>query len=117
MQVDDTVLDRGTARPGSGKPMLSPSRIVIVGGLVAAGAVAGMLLAGGREAAEACQASQGMMRLSKTTADAGGAVRIRIGNDLSPAFTVADGPINLEMSRVVLPVHRSGQGPYFARAH
>ncbi len=35
------------------------------------------------------------MRISKTTADAGGVVRIRAGNYLSPAFNVADGPINV----------------------
>ncbi|AIQ89552.1 MULTISPECIES: hypothetical protein [Methylobacterium] len=114
----------------SAKPALSPSLIAIVGGLVAAGAVAGVLLSGGGETAgtaerpalnlvktgqidkaaetlpadekdkivaeaKACRAPLGLMRLSKTKADAGGVVRIRAGNYLSPAFNITDGPINI----------------------
>ncbi len=45
------------------------------------------------EEAKACRAPLASMRLSKTTAKGGGVVRIRAGNYLSPAFTVADGPI------------------------
>jgi hypothetical protein len=112
------------------KPPLSPSVIAIAGGIVAAGAIAGILLLGGGEKvgtperpalslikktdidkaadtlapeekdkivseAKACQAPLANMRISKTTADAGGVVRIRAGNYLSPAFNVADGPINV----------------------
>lgn len=45
--------------------------------------------------AKACTAPLGNMRLSKMTANAGGVVRIRAGNYLSPAFNVAEGPINI----------------------
>ena len=45
--------------------------------------------------AKACRAPLGQMRLSKMAADAGGVVRIRAGNYLSPAFNIADGPINI----------------------
>lgn len=116
--------------PPAAKPGLSPSLIAIVGGLVAAGAVAGVLLSGSGETAgtaarpaltlvkaaeidkaaetlpsdekdkivaeaKACRAPLGQMRLSKMAADAGGVVRIRAGNYLSPAFNIADGPINI----------------------
>lgn len=45
--------------------------------------------------AKACTAPLASMRLSKTTSQGGGVVRIRAGNYLSPAFNVADTPINI----------------------
>lgn len=109
---------------------MSPSIIALVGGVVAAGGVAGFLLLSGGETAgtadrpalnlvkkgdiekaaetlapeekdkivaeaKACRAPLGNMRLSKMASDAGGVVRIRAGNYLSPAFNIAEGPINV----------------------
>ncbi|WP_244004771.1 hypothetical protein [Methylobacterium sp. J-088] len=45
--------------------------------------------------AKACTAPLASMRLSKTTSQGGGVVRIRAGNYLSPAFNVADTPIDI----------------------